>query len=227
MNDDIRTHNRGCWAAVGYIDRSGTPRRMLIRAGGWSCAGCIDLRVAEIHSHLTTTAADEFILWFGLVDDTARRSASRLARKAPPTRPVGRLTATRIEAPAVILATANITPRARLLAPLRAPVAIERLADELSVGPRIRRIDWSDRWRPPSEAKNHSGGVRFGVTTPDLMDEAIRAAGFEPDMPSSVEPPIAAARVAEQIERLRDARDLTGWGTNRATESGASYTAAS
>lgn len=226
---EIRPHNRGCWAAVGYIDRSGTPRRMIIRAGGWSCPGCVDLRVHELTGHLEDHTSADPILWFGLLDDRSRRNASRRARALSQRRPVGRLTATRVDAPAVVLSTANITPRELLLLPLRTAKALASLADELALGPRVRRIDWSDHWRPPSEAKNHSGGVRFGVTTPELMDEAIRAAGLEPDMPSTLDPPIAAARVAEQIEKLREARDLTGWDRKpiRATESDRAYTQAS
>lgn len=204
--DPPRPHQRFCWAAVGYIDRTGTPRRLLIRAGGWSCPGCVDHAVALIADNLTSLTPP--ILWFGLLEDRQKPSAARQARRVGAQ---GRFMASRVDSPAVLVCDRNITPRTGSLTPSRADVAIVLLYDVLVSGPRIRRVDWSESWRPVAEPRKHAGGVRFGVATPDLMDQAIREAGLEPDLPSGLDPLIAAARVADAIEALREARDHTGW----------------
>ncbi|MFW6088044.1 MAG: hypothetical protein ACODAG_12615 [Myxococcota bacterium] len=203
-DDDAPAHRTGCWVVIGNVDRNGVPRRLLVRGGGWSCPGCANDKLAQLRADLDHVTSRRKILWYGELDDPARSAASRLARKR---RHSGRLTITRVDAPALVLSDTNLTPRTRRLSPHRTPVAVELILYDLEDGPLVRRLRFAGSWLVDPDIRPHRGGCRFGVSAPEVIDKAIRAAGFEPDEPTGLDPPVAAARIASELDDLRSGHE--------------------
>lgn len=211
-SDDLaatRPHIAACKIAVGFV-RRGVVGAMFIRAGGWHCFGCVDEKAAAILEHLERVV-DAPVLWLGELDSNARRSAARQARRLPR---AGRVTASRIGADALVLAEANLTPRARLLRPAPTTRAVTSFIDHLRDGPTPKRVDWGDSWRPTADVRSSDPAVRAGMGPADLWAQAVEAAGFRTGVRevtglSDVE---IAEAIEGELDRLRSERDsVAGW----------------
>lgn len=204
----LPAHARGCARLVAWVDPQARPRRRFFHGGGWTCPRCTHDRATTIAAQLDDLTTLTPTLYFGELTLPARDAALRQARRlanATLTEP-GRIMATRDAATCLLLADANLTPRTGILNPFPRALAIAHFTDSLEQGPRVRRVTSSTPWRITPDTTSTLGGVRVGTSTPDLIDDAIRAAGYQPDIPSTDAPPEVAANIAFHLEQLKSDR---------------------
>lgn len=209
-------HTPGCARLIAWVDSHARPRRRFFHGGGWACPRCTANAAKRITAHLDDLPTPP-VLYLGELDDGARRTAQRQARRLADRTllDVGRVLATRDAETCLLLAEQNLTPRTGAMHAYQRDYAIAHFADELTAS-RVRRVTYSPSWRPASDTTASQGGVRVGTATASLIDEAIRAAGYEPDMPTAAAPAEVAANIAFHLERLRadqdpDREDVNGW----------------
>lgn len=212
-------HLDGCLVAFVYSDNQGTPKRHIKHIAGYRCPKCRFDAIAGIEEHLTELGRGTVkVGWLAAFTPNERRNVVQWRRRNRV--PVEYLAVTRPDRPVLWLSSRRVPGEVR---PRSFRSAVEMLCEDLWTGPRVKHTAWSERWRPVADLTarpGSGGGVAAGFTRPERADDAIRQAGYHPDVPSGCDAPVVAANIQQAIESINDGHDhgADPWGRPRKPE---------